>query len=242
MCRLLCEDLGFLLEKMIVSQFSKATAVTEIQSNEPAEKEYFETATELVPVITEEEDSATYLDRYLQIFDVGSYTGVYMEDGSDEVVTGVLMLVVNNYSQTDIQYAEITLPTENGDAKFTLSTLPAGESCVLLELNRMQFSGKEDPTKAVTDNMAIFSDPLSLMEDQLELQILNGAMNVTNISGTDITGDIAIYYKNAAADLYYGGITYRVRLEGGLKADEIRQIMASHFSDTGSKVMFVTVG
>ena len=65
---------------------------------------------------------------------------------------------------------------------------------------------------------------------------------MTNISGQDIIGDVVIYYKNAAEDLYYGGITYRVRIEGGMKADEIKQIMASHFSDTGSKIMFVTAG
>jgi len=52
----------------------------------------------------------------------------------------------------------------------------------------------------------------------------------------------AFPYKNAAADLYYGGITYRVRIEGGIKAGEIKQLMAGHFSETGSKIMFVTVG
>ena len=83
---------------------------------------------------------------------------------------------------------------------------------------------------------------MSLQEDKLQLQVLDGALNVINISGEDITGDVVIYYKNAAADVYYGGITYRVRIEGGIKADEIKQIMASHFSDSGSKVMFVTVG
>ena len=91
-------------------------------------------------------------------------------------------------------------------------------------------------------HFAALQDGVLLYPDQLKLQILDGAVNVTNISGKDIAGDIVIYYKNSAADLYYGGITYRVRIEGGLKAGEIRQIMASHFSDTGSKIMFVTIG
>ena len=34
----------------------------------------------------------------LGILDVGSYTGIFMEDGSDEVVSGVLMAVVTNRS------------------------------------------------------------------------------------------------------------------------------------------------
>lgn len=182
------------------------------------------------------------LGRGLQITDIGKYTGIFMEDGTDELVAGVLMLVVKNNSQQAIQYAEISLPTENGDAKFTLSTLPVGESIVLLEQNRMEYTGKEDVTQAAASNVAEFSEPMSLQEDKLQLQVLDGALNVVNISGQNIEGDVVIYYKNAASDLYYGGITYRVRLEGGMKADEIKQIMASHFSDTGSKIMFVTIG
>lgn len=182
------------------------------------------------------------MDANLTIRNIGAYTGAYVEDGSNDIVSNVLMLVVDNSGEEAVQYAEITLPTENGDAKFTLSTLPAGESVVLLEQNRMTYTGKEDASMAFSSNVAFFSEPLSLYEEKLKLQILDGAINVTNISGEDISEDIVIYYKNAAADIYYGGITYRVRIEDGLKADEIKQIMASHFSDSGSKIMFVTVG
>lgn len=188
------------------------------------------------------EMSVVGLGRGMYITDAGSYTGIYMEDGTDELASGILMLVVKNEGNQDIQYAEITLPTDKGDAFFTLSTLPAGESVVLLEKNRMEYTGQEDIAQATADHVAVFSEPLSLYEDQLKLQILDGAINVSNISGADINGDVVIYYKNAAADLYYGGITYRVRIEGGIKAGEIKQLMASHFSETGSKIMFVTVG
>ena len=188
------------------------------------------------------EDVEVVLGESLQIVNIGSYTGAFVEDGTNEIVSGMLMLVVTNISESDLQYAEITLPTEAGDAKFTISTLPVGESAVLLEQSRMAYTGQEDPAQAQIANIATFNVPLSLCEDQLQIQILDGAINVTNISGQDITGDVIIYYKNAASDLYYGGITYRVRIQGGIKAGEIKQIMASHFSDTGSKIMFVTVG
>lgn len=194
------------------------------------------------PVVEELQDIEAYLDRGLKIINVGAYTGIYMEDGSDEVVSGVLMLVVTNVGDTAIQYAEITLPTEGGDAMFKLSTLPVGESCVLLEQTRMAHTGNEDISKATAANVAIFREPLSLCEEQLKFQALDGILNVINISGEDITGDIVVYYKNAAADLYYGGITYRVRLTGGMKQGEIKQLVADHFSDSGSKIMFVTIG
>ena len=66
-------------------------------------------------------------------------------------------------------------------------------------------------------------------------------MNITNISGNDITGDVVIYYKNASSDMLYGGITYRVTVTGGLKAGEIKQLTGSHFSASGSRIMFVTI-
>lgn len=182
------------------------------------------------------------LERGMVLLEVGSYTGIYMEDGTDEVVTNVLMLVVSNEGEQDIQYAEFTVPTANGDARFSLSTLPVGEKIVLLEQNRMPWSDDEAYSNVITENVAVFSEPMSLCENQLKLQTLDGVMNITNISGEDITGDIVIYYKNAAVDLLYGGITYRIRLEGGLQAGEIRQIMASHFTQSGSRIMFATVG
>ena len=91
------------------------------------------------------------------------------------------------------------------------------------------------------ENAAFFTSELSLMEDSLQIQILDGVMNVTNISDSDIDGDIYIYYKNAAMDLYYGGITYRSSIAGGLKQSETRQLSGGHISKTGTKVMFVNI-
>ena len=188
------------------------------------------------------EHMENYLGKGLTLLEVGKYTGIYMEDGTDEVVSDVLMLIVSNDGDQDIQYAEITISTSGGDAKFSLSTLPVGEKIVLLEQNRMIWSADEDYSNVKAKNIAVFSEPVTLCAEQLEFQTLDGVINITNISGEDITGDITVYYKNAATDLLYGGITYRIRLEGGLKPDEIRQIMASHFTRSGSRIMFVTIG
>lgn len=177
----------------------------------------------------------------MRITDVGKYTGVYMEDGTDEVLTGIMMIAVTNEGEEDIQYAQIALPVGEETASFTLSTLPVGSTVILLEQSRMEYVPGEYTT-AVAENVVLFQEPMSLCEDRIEIQNLQGAMNVSNISGKDIEGDIYIYYKNSALDVYYGGITYRVRLEGGLKAGEIRQVVANHFSQSGSTVMFVTCG
>lgn len=179
----------------------------------------------------------------IYVTDIGSYTGMYMEDGTDEILSGILMLVVKNEGDQDIQYGEITLDVGDQQGKFTLTTLPAGQSMVLLEQNRMAYDKTVDYTSLIpmADNVAYFTEPLSCHEDKLKINIQDGAINVTNISEEDIPGNIAVYYKNAASDIFYGGITYRISIEGGLKAGEIRQTMTNHASDTGSRIVFVTI-
>ena len=181
------------------------------------------------------------LGEGLEITDVGSYTGVYMEDGSDEVVTGVMMIIVSNTSDKALEYAEITLSGGAGEGRFTVSALPTGESVVLLEKNRKPYASGVEYSQAKAENIAFFQSEISLMADELKIQPLDGGVNVTNISDRDIDGDIFICYKNEANGLLYGGIAYRVRIEGGLKAGEIRQIMTNHFSDSGTALIYVSV-
>ena len=197
--------------------------------------------TEITP--TEEPVQASMnLDYGLTITNVGSYTGIYMEDGSDDIVSGILMIQVTNTGEKDIEYAEIRLTYGEETAHFKLSTLPAEKTVVLLETNRMQYVPDTEYTAAVVENVAVFRQELSVCADKIHLQVLDGAINVKNISGEDIDGDIIIYYKNYSSGVYYGGITYMIRIQGGLKADEVRQSAAAHIYPSGSSVMFVTCG
>ena len=183
------------------------------------------------------------LDNDLEILDIGSYTGAYVEDGSDEIVSGILMLKVRNNGENTVEYAKLTMDVAGQTAEFHISTLKPGATIVLQEKNRMAYDKNADYSAAavVCENLALFGQPLNLYEDRISIQILDGAINVSNISQEDISGRISIYYKNTAAGVYYGGITYRVTLENGLKAGEVRQMMASHFSDTGSEILFITI-
>lgn len=183
------------------------------------------------------------LNNDLEILDIGSYTGAYVEDGTDEIVSGILMLKVRNNGEDTVEYAKLTMDIAGQTAEFTVSTLKPGATIVLQEKNRMAYdrNASYSATAVVCENLALFQQPLNLYEDRISIQILDGAINVTNISQEDISGKISIYYKNTAAGVYYGGITYRVTLENGLKAGEIRQMTASHFSDTGSEILFLTI-
>ena len=192
--------------------------------------------------ISEVEDTEINLSNGLTVTGIGSYTGIFMEDGSDEVVSRVLMITVENTGERTIQYAQIQLTDSTNAANFSLTTLPPGESAVLLEQSRMAYADGKALATATVYNLVYFPEEPTLCDELIEIQGLNGVLNITNVSGADITGDVVIYYKNASSDMLYGGITYRVTITGGIKAGQIRQITASHFSQSGSRVMWVTVG
>ena len=187
------------------------------------------------------DDVSINLGNGMYITEVGKYTGVYMEDGSDEIIPDVLMITVENKGQEAIQYAEVLMPAGDKEAFFSMSTLTPGSKMILLEQNRMEYV-EESYTTAIAKNVVVFSKELGLCEDKVKIQILDGVINITNVSGKDNDEDIIIYYKNSAEDVFYGGITYRARIEGGLEKGEVEQIMASHCSQTGSTIMFVTCG
>ena len=174
----------------------------------------------------------------LSITDVGSYTGMYMEDGSDEIVSGVMMIVVSNEGDEDIQLADIEL-SQNGEIySFRLTNLAAGARAVVLERERREHPEGE-PQSAILKETVIFSEPVGLCEDRIGISGMDGMLNIQNVSDTDIDGDVYVYYKYAADDLFYGGITFRVRVEGGLDAGEIRQIPAGHYSPSGCAIIHV---
>ena len=132
----------------------------------------------------------------LVITGVGPYSGAYVEDGSDEQVSDVLMIRVYNYGTEPIQYAEISLAAGDKTANFTLTTLPVGETMAVLESGRMAFDENVEYAQAEARNVAEFQTPMSLCGDKIQIQSLDGAMNIINVSGQDITGEVFIYYKN----------------------------------------------
>ena len=169
---------------------------------------------------------------------VSKYTGIYMEDGSDQMVSGVMMILVTNTGEDDIQLMHIEVAYPEDSYHFQLTNLPAGSSMVLLELSRKPVP-EGIPQSAIASNVVQFQENMTVDRSVYEISGAAGMMNVKNISGADIEGDIYVYYKYKMQDVFYGGITFRVTISGGLKAGEIRQIMASHFNPDNCQVIMV---
>lgn len=176
----------------------------------------------------------------LQVTAVGRFTGAYVEDGTDEEVTDVLALIVENTGESWIEYAELTMDCGGETARFVLSALPSGSSALVMEANRMTYAAgtvyrlsEEAKMAALTSAVMDFSEDFVLYPD-------DGVINVENISGMDHTESVSVYYKNYRYGLYFGGICYRARFESGIAAGELAQSVQEHYSNADSVIMYMS--
>lgn len=191
-----------------------------------------------------EETKETGLDAgcSIEVTEVSSYSGPYMEDASDQEVSDVLMIKVRNTGEEAIQYAEVTLFADGKEAGlFKFSTLMPEETMMVLESGKQEYNKKAEYSQAAASNVALFQNKPKLYSDKFEVQPLDGGFNITNISDEDIKGEIVIYFKDCEGDALKGGITYRGRIEGGLGKGEIRQLMSSNFTENNTRIMFITI-
>lgn len=150
-------------------------------------------------------------------------------------------IIVYNDSSKTLQYAEIVASFQ-GDIThiYKITTLPPGESCFVAEENNA-------PYRELTDgffgfdfkSIAFFAEEPSIHSDKFQFSGADGILNIKNISDSDITDNIVVYYKDYANTQLSSGKTYRVTVEGGLKSGEIKQLAAAHYKQSGSIIMFV---
>lgn len=179
------------------------------------------------------------LGEGIELQALSSYQGPYVEDGTDDNVSDVLAITVRNDGDKTVQYAHIILTQGETAYEFDVTTLPVGASAQLLELSRQPMPDNTDGMTAQVTACAVFDTEPTMCEDVFQIETQDTAITITNNSGSDITGQIYVYYKIAYGDLYMGGITYRVGT-AGLKAGESTTCYAGHFSTDYSKLMFAT--
>lgn len=213
------------------------------QDNRPAEEaaltEEDKAAAEVNPPESSLREAEVLLADGLRISDIRSYAGVYMEDGSDEIVSDVLMIILENTSEQDLQLARIDIRYPEVTAEFEATNLPAGEKAVLLEKNRRSMP-EEGCTSIESRNVSFFQTPMTLMEDTFEITGGNGYLDVKNISGSAIDSKVYVYYKHTASDILYGGITFRATVDQSIAAGETIRILTNHCTAENSRILAVT--
>ena len=178
-------------------------------------------------------------DTPLDINSFNSYTGLYLEDGSDLEIAGVSSLVLTNTSEQCVDYAKILLTGSKTIQEFVVSGLEAGAVVVVQEAGKAP--AVEQEYKSAAADVAL-TEYFDRAEGILELsETAEGKLKVTNLSGTDIPC-VRIFYKfyDSEAGMYMGGITYVAKLEG-LEAGASMEVQPSHYAAGSSQVVMAKI-
>jgi len=166
-------------------------------------------------------------------------TGYYPEDGTDDGVENVLAAKFTNTSDKVLEYMTVVLKVNSESYNFAITTLPAGKSVYVFNSDRKTAPDVITSLSGVSEYEIYFDEEPEKMEESIASDVQNGLIVVKNISDKDITSDIVIYYKSKTENGYLGGITYRLRVPGGLKSGETYNAYAPHSYAHMTEVMFV---
>ena len=175
-------------------------------------------------------------DADIKIQHINSYSGIFIEDGSDVEVDNVAAIQVKNTSKKALEFAQIQI--YNGDKKlvFDVSSLPANSSAIIMEKNKAPL----DKSKSITYGGTTGGYTNKLEKDAtIKYQkVDNNGIKVTNKSNKNIPCVRIFYkYKSSEGD-YIGGITYTAKINN-LKAKESQTIYPSHFDSDGGEIMMI---
>ena len=174
----------------------------------------------------------------MQISKIKSYSGKFVENGSDKKVSNILALEVKNTSKKDLQYGQIKLQINNKKtATFDLTNLPAGKTVTVIESTGSISYNSGDSYKYEEATYASV-DKLPMNENKVKVSTNGSDITVENISNKDL-GTVYVYYKNTKDNSYLGGITYRAKFENVEKGKNYTA-STSHFSDSSKIVMVDT--
>ncbi len=183
--------------------------------------------------------STAFTDLPVIISAMGSYTGKYVEDGSDELVQNICAVIVKNTSSKPIQYATIALTDEEGEVyTFVLSTLPSGCSALVLETEKKAYTADLNKCTATAD--VTECEQLDTQEDKVKITFDGELLYLKNLTDTDFRA-VYVRYKNyTAGNVYLGGITYNASFDS-VGAGESYEYDSAHFFTGGSQVLMVQI-
>lgn len=205
--------------------------------NDSEEKENGVGVTNADPIEVEDikENVNIPLGNNINIIEVSSYMGSYVEDGSDEYIENVMSIIVENAGDDYIQLAHIIL---NDEYVFELTTLRPGDRMIVLEKNRSEMERDMVITSTDIKNVAFFSEKPDLHKELLDIKEVDQGLVINNISDKTFPGG-KVFYKNKVDATFLGGITYTVTIPELEKGEEV-QLGVKHFNQDSSELIFVT--
>lgn len=175
----------------------------------------------------------------ISVVSIDNISGMYVEDGSNDVLSEIFTVTFRNNSEKALQYAKLILTVGEESYAFEISSVPSGASVRAMEINRKCFVPSEGDCTLTREDIS-WVDDFSLCENIFKITPKNNAIIIENISDSLVTAPIYVYYKNYIDDIYVGGITYRISTQQSLEPGQAVALSAKHFDSEASQIMFVT--
>lgn len=176
---------------------------------------------------------ATSADLYC--LEVSTYSGPFVEDGSEEEVENVAAIIVENRSEQFLDRAMITYVFGDKVAQFELTGLPSGARAVVLEKNRLTLTGKEEYTLINCDSS--FRSDAVTQSGSLKAYSSGNVLKLENTSKETYL-NTCVYYKKVNSDgMFLGGITYMLSFDT-MNPGDVKEKASAHFTDDCEIVRF----
>lgn len=178
---------------------------------------------------------ATAADLYS--LEICSYSGQFMEDNTFEEVENVAAMKLENRSMEFLDLATITYDLGDGkEAVFEVKGLPAGETVLVLEKNRLPLTGNETFT-GYPEVEASFNKSAITSTSDISVTEKDGVLTVSNLTRGTLE-NVTIYYKLTDSEgNFLGGIAY-VSSVGTLKPQESKEKEAPLFAQNAKIVKY----
>ena len=175
----------------------------------------------------------------LFIEELFSYSGPFVEDGSNDPCENIAAVRIVNGSALSYRYLKFSLETADAVYSFAASTVMAGTEMTVLNEKKEPYTG-DRIIACETVTIAPFTEPPSVYPDKFSISYLDFFLNVRNLTEKPI-GNVSVYYKNTDENGFFGGITYR-SFFGVVEGGQTLQNRVENLRKDSSVIVFVTYG
>ena len=173
----------------------------------------------------------------LEVCRIGTYTGIFVEQGTDIECEDVPAIIVRNTTRRMIEKAVFV----QGSQTFVITYLPPDGICLVQER-----SGQPAQKPDELYNL-VFREPVQFVADDAEVQnrvrveAEKNLITIENISGEDIPGSVNVWYKTKKDGLFIGGVSYKAAVDDGvLKTGSTATVQTAHYDPACSELLLVT--
>lgn len=176
-------------------------------------------------------------DSGLEVCRIGTYTGTFVEQGTDTDCRDIPTIIVHNTTRSMIEKAVLV----QGSQTFVITYLPPDGICLVQNRSGRPAQSSDELHNLVFRESVQFVENGSAEQDRVRVATEKNIITIENTSGEDIPGSVNVWYKTKQNGLYIGGVSYKAAVDDGvLKAQSIATVKTSHFDPTHSELLLIT--